>query len=556
MTPLDESDALIGRLFEEGADVVAIAHASYHTFLQACAGPAAVQEQLLRAIVHEARETAFGREHDFASIDSLARYREVVPPHSYDQLRPYIDRVVAGEADVLFPGRPEFYAQTSGTTGVPKRVPFSMALPREYASFFFPSFGAIDIAHPGSFAGRQMIFARFIEGHAGDVPFGSANGYVRNLHDTLFRDLRVPAAVFDEPTMNIRYYAMFLYILSQPLVCLAALNPSTLLTFIDKLDAFGAQLAADLAAGTWSHGPAGIDRVMASVPPFTAAPETARRITESLARSGRVDLEFVCPELRLITLWRGGNAKHYQRQVRARLPNVELRAEVSGSSEAGLLVPLDAHTDGGVPSLFSTVIEFLPIDHEPGDGVTHGIEELKPDQGYRFIVTNRRGMYRLVMDDVFYLERTIDRAPVLRFSHRHGLTSSLTGEKLTEWHVLEAVQAASAATKIDLLDFQLRPEWGEPPRYVLLAELDRPVDMQPFLAALEAKLSEVNIEYAAKRSSQRLAPPQLVVLPRGELRRWLEASLAASGRSDAQAKIARLHRELLTLDASLARTEL
>jgi hypothetical protein len=556
VTSLADSDAIIDALFSEGADLVAVARASYQAFLAACARPTAIQNELLRAILHEARESEFGREHGFAAIDSLARYREAVPPHSYDQLRPYIDRVVDGAADVLFSGRPEFYAQTSGTTGVPKRVPFSKALPHEYAAFFFPSFGAVDTAIPGAFAGRQMIFAKFVDGHVNGVPFGAANGYVRNLHEHTFGDLRVPSVVYDEPVLNIRYYAMFLYMLSQPLVWLAALNPSTLLTFIDKLDALGPALAADLAAGTWTHGPDGVERVMSAAPAYKAAPETARRIQESLARSGRVDLEHVCPELRIITLWRGGNAKHYQAQVRARVPTVELRAEVSGSSEASLLVPLDADTDGGVPSLLSTVIEFLPIEHEPGDGVVHDIEELEADQGYRLIVTNRRGMYRLVMDDVFYLERYVERAPVLRFSHRHGLTSSLTGEKLTEWHVMEAMQAAATATRIDVLDYQLRPEWGEPPHYVLLVEIDGAVELQPFLAAFEAKLAEVNIEYAAKRSSQRLASPHLVVIPRGELRRWMEKELAATGRSDAQAKIARLRRELLTLDAGLARIEL
>ncbi len=551
-------NALVDDVFAQRISPLDASRASHRLFREACAQPAAIQAELLAAMVREARDTEIGRELDFASIDSVETFRARVPIHSYETLRPWIDRIVDGASDVLFPGRPMFFAQTSGTTGKPKRVPYSTQVPREYASFLMPNWGAIEADIPGAFAGRQMIFARYIEGHEGDVPVGAANGYVRHLHEQWFCNARVPGAVYDEPALAIRYYAMYLYMLSQPLTWLAALNPSTLLTFIDKLDAFGPQLATDLAAGTWSHGPAGVDAVMRAADiPFVAAPERAQRIQDSLARSGRVDLEHVCPELRIITLWRGGNAKHYLKQVRSRLPTCELRAEVSGSSEAALMVPLDVDTDGGVPSLFSTFFEFLPIEHEPGDGVLHGIEELRPDQGYRLIITNRRGMYRLLMEDVFYLERYIDRAPVLRFSHRHGLTSSLTGEKLTEWHVLEAMQASVAATKLDVLDFQLRPEWGEPPRYVLLVELEPGHGaLEPFLAAFEAKLAEINLEYAAKRSSQRLAPPQIVVLPRGELKRWLERELAAAGRSDAQAKIARLRRELLTDATDLPRIEL
>jgi hypothetical protein len=505
--------------------------------------------------VGASRETQIGRELGFAAIRSVDDYRARVPVHTYEMLRPYISQMQEGDADILFPGRPAFFAQTSGTTGLPKRVPYSTDVPREYAAYQLPNWGAVENRIPGAFAGRQLIFARYIEGYIGGVPFGAANGYARHVHEELLHFARIPGAVFDEPTLNIRYYAMFLYLLSQPLVWLAALNPSTLLTLVDKLDQFGAQLAADLAAGTWSHGPAGVDAVMrAAGSAFRAAPETARRIERSLARSGRFDLEEVCPELRVVTIWRGGNAKHYLPQVRSRLPTCEIRAEVSGSSEAALLVPLDAQTDGGVPALFSTYFEFLPVEHEPGDGVVHDIEDLRPEQGYRLIVTNRRGMYRLLMDDVFYLERYLGRAPVLRFSHRHGLTSSLTGEKLTEWHVLEAMQAARSSVPLDVLDFQLRPEWHEPPRYVLLVELrDAPDTLANFLAVFEAKLAETNIEYAAKRSSQRLGAPHLVVLPPGTLRQWQERELAKTGRSDAQAKIARLGRELLTLEPAIPR---
>lgn len=560
--PLNEL-AAINRLIDDVLDarttsILEASLAGHRLFLAGCKRPLAIQTDLLRTLVAEASETEIGRALGFADIDSIERFREQVPIHTYEDLRPWIDRVIDGAEDVLARGRPTFFAQTSGTTGAPKRVPFSSAVPREYAAFLLPSFGAVEADIPGALAGRQMIFSRFIEGHVGGVPFGAANGYVRHLHDAVFATGRVPGAVYDEPVLNVRYYAMFLYLLSQPLVWLAALNPSTLLTFIDKLDAFGPRLAADLAVGGWAHGPEGVDAVMRTANcPLLPAPDTAKRIEHSLAASGRVELEQICPELRMITMWRGGNAKHYMGQVRARLPTCEIRSEVSGSSEAALLIPLDANTDGGVPSMFSTFFEFLPVEHEPGDGVLHGIEELRHEQGYRLIVTNRRGMYRLLMDDVFYLERYLERAPVLRFSHRHGLTSSLTGEKLTEWHVMEAVQAAVAGTRIPALDYQLRPEWGEPPRYALLVELDPvPDDLGPFLAALEDKLAEVNVEYAAKRSSQRLGPPNLVVLPRGELRRWQERELAATGRSDAQAKIARLRRDLLILDGDYQRVEL
>ncbi|MBA3455337.1 MAG: GH3 auxin-responsive promoter family protein [Deltaproteobacteria bacterium] len=536
--------------------------AVYGLLLEGSHTPRQVQTDLLLTLLAEARDTEIGRTCGFAGIDSIEAFRRQVPVHLYEDLRPFIERMCNGEPDVLLHGLPGFVAQTSGTTGSPKLVPWPPTLDHEFLPFLFASFGAVETRFPGALTGRQMILSRFIEGHtAAGIPVGSASGYVRNLNESIPGMARVPGIVFDEQRFAVRYYAMLLYMLSQPLAWLAVLNPSTLLTFIEQLDLFGPALAQDLAAGTWTHGPDGIDdvmRVASAQQPLVPAPERAARMRDSLARDKRVNLEEVCPELRVLTMWKGGNAKHYLAQVRARLPTCEIRSEVSGSSEGALLIPLDDRTEGGVPALFSTFIEFLPAELEPSPEAFHDIEELKPEQGYRFVVTNRRSMYRLLQDDVFFLERYEGRTPVLRFSHRHGMQSSITGEKLTEWQIIEAVQAAEAQSGLAALDYQARPEWGEPPGYVMFLELDAPADdkLQRFVIALEHKLHELNLEYASKRSSSRLAAMSLIVLARGELREWQKHELAASGKSDAQAKIPRLRRDLWTASAEHRRIRL
>ena len=80
---------------------------------------------VLRNILDFAKDTEFGKKHNFASITTPKEYRNNVPINSYDDLKPYIDRHAKGEQNVLFPGKPLFYAVTSGTTKSPKLIPIT-----------------------------------------------------------------------------------------------------------------------------------------------------------------------------------------------------------------------------------------------------------------------------------------------------------------------------------------------------------------------------------------------------------------------------------------------
>ena len=85
----------------------------------------AIQERWLKKLVTKAKDTAFGKEHGFAYIRSYHDFRRRVPLRSYEQLRPYINRIVKGENDVLWPKRPLYFAKTSGTTSGVKYIPIT-----------------------------------------------------------------------------------------------------------------------------------------------------------------------------------------------------------------------------------------------------------------------------------------------------------------------------------------------------------------------------------------------------------------------------------------------
>lgn len=87
--------------------------------------PVAAQQQVFAALIKRAKATEFGQDHRFAEIATHADFVQRVPVRDYEDLRPYIDKMVNGQADVLWPGKPMYLAKTSGTTSGVKYIPIT-----------------------------------------------------------------------------------------------------------------------------------------------------------------------------------------------------------------------------------------------------------------------------------------------------------------------------------------------------------------------------------------------------------------------------------------------
>lgn len=83
------------------------------------------QHKILRNLIQTAKYTAFGKDHHFEDIKTYSDFKLRVPIQDYEGLKPYVDRVVAGESDVLWKGKPLYFAKTSGTTSGVKYIPLS-----------------------------------------------------------------------------------------------------------------------------------------------------------------------------------------------------------------------------------------------------------------------------------------------------------------------------------------------------------------------------------------------------------------------------------------------
>lgn len=87
--------------------------------------PVEIQEETFKNLIKKGGSTVFGKDHDFENIKSYEDFRKKVPIRDYEELKPYVDRMVAGEKDILWPGKPLYYAKTSGTTSGAKYIPLT-----------------------------------------------------------------------------------------------------------------------------------------------------------------------------------------------------------------------------------------------------------------------------------------------------------------------------------------------------------------------------------------------------------------------------------------------
>lgn len=93
---------------------------------QAWAGnPVATQQKVFEDLIRQAENSQFGKDHQFSTLKTVADFAKQVPVRDYEALKPYIDRVVKGEANVLWKGKPLYFAKTSGTTSGAKYIPLT-----------------------------------------------------------------------------------------------------------------------------------------------------------------------------------------------------------------------------------------------------------------------------------------------------------------------------------------------------------------------------------------------------------------------------------------------
>jgi hypothetical protein len=209
---------------------------------------------------------------------------------------------------------------------------------------------------------------------------------------------------------------------------------------------------------------------------------------------------------------------------------------ITMASEGIIAIPLEGQASGGVLATGIHFYEFIPAaqagDKAPDVLLAHELEE---QHEYVVVLSTSGGLYRYNIGDVVRVKGFMGATPLVEFLYRAGATCSLTGEKLTEAQVSEAITTTAAVQRLEVTAFTMCPASEGFPHYVVLVEFAvRPTaaEAKAFLAAVDRELGRHNIEYHAKRDSRRLGAPELWVVEPLGYQTWRRRRIASGSNAE------------------------
>jgi hypothetical protein len=158
--------------------------------------PIVTQEGVFAALIAQARHTQFGKDHGFDQIKTHGDFIKSVPVRDYEDLKPYVQKVVAGEKDVLWPGQPAYFAKTSGTTSGAKYIPITKASIREQVKASRDAIlHYIHQSGNSDFVTRKMIFLQGspVLDTSGYIPTGRLSGISAHYVPSYLQRNRLPS---------------------------------------------------------------------------------------------------------------------------------------------------------------------------------------------------------------------------------------------------------------------------------------------------------------------------------------------------------------------------
>lgn len=477
-----------------------------------------IQRRQLLRLLARAKDTEFGRSHDFARLatlderEVLAAYRKAVPVSDWYAYRTLIAKMREGaEPDILWPGLVRDFAQTSGTTAGDKYIPVSKAMMRSNfrASLdIFANMARFGIPLSQVTAGRVLFLGGSTDLSTSDkgIRTGDLSGIVAPL-------IRWPISEIYSPGREIALMSHW---------------PS-------KIEAMAkACLDQDIrmVSGMPSWGIVLFERIIQLARERGQNVSTVREIWPNLQVFVHGGVKYAPFEPRVRQFWSGSPTGD----------DVPHRLELYPASE-GFVAMQDTDHDPGLRLLtdIGLFFEFVPLEQiSDPDPPAFACDEVETGQRYVVVLSTCAGMWRYILGDVVQfdtipgrLDGSAGQGPArLRIVGRHRHFINAFGENLIVEHIENAVAAAAKATGMVVGEFTaapIYPKEGQKGAIELAIEVQQGLAaareaLAPFRDAFDRALKDQCVDYGVKRTDDlSMIAPTITPLSVGAFHRWMES---------------------------------
>ena len=463
--------------------------------------PFEAQREVLFQLIDRAHKTYFGKKYDFKSIKSIEEFQRRVPIHTYEKIKPYVDKLMRGEQNILWPDEIKWFAKSSGTTN-------------NKSKFIPVSKETLENSH---FRGGKDILALYTANYpevglfkGKGLTLGGSHQINKINNESFYGDL---SAILIE---NLPFWTYFIKTPSQEIALMSEWE--------EKLER--------IAEATIKENVTNI----AGVPSWMLV-----LIRYILEKTNKKNILEVWPNLELFT--HGGvSFKPYVDQFKKLIPTPTMNyLETYNASEGFFGIQEFPNEDSMLLMLdYGIFYEFIPMEDidKENPKVLH-IDQVELGKNYAIVITTNSGLWRYMIGDTVCFTSVYPHKFKISGRTKHFINAF--GEEVIIDNAEKALIEASKKTNALIKDYTAAPTFmseGKKGNHQWLIEFDKmPNSIEEFRDILDTTLQKLNSDYEAKRYKDiTLEKPLLTVAKEGLFYRWLKEK----GKIGGQNKVPRL----------------
>lgn len=474
--------------------------------------PLDAQREVLQDLVTSAQYTEFGRKYDFSHLFNVRAFKDAVPIHEYEDLKPYIERIMGGEQNILWNTPIYWFAKSSGTTS-------------EKSKFIPISDESLEDCHYKAAKDVLTLYYQFNP----ESELLTGKGLVIGGSHTI------------NPMNNEAQYGDLSAVLLQnsPFWGHWLRTPALDIALMDEWESKIEKLAENTIHENVTS--------ISGVPTWTLV--LFKRILEL---TGKSTMQEVWPSLELY-MHGGVSFTPYRDQFKKLIGKDIHYLEMYNASE-GFFAAQDRPGEEGM-LLFTDhgiFMEFMPVsEYGKNQPQTIGLQDVEIGKNYALVISTNGGLWRYLVGDTIQFVST--RPYRIRVSGRLKHYMNAFGEEVIVDNTDKAISIASSKTGAIVNDYTAAPvyfsEHANGAHEWLIEFEKEPASLDLFTQELDAALKSINSDYEAKRyKDMALRLPIVHILPRGTFTAWLRHK----GKLGGQHKVPRLSNERKLLEEILA----